>query len=116
MNKELKEKWLKALRSGEYKQGNMRLRRNDEQGDLYCCLGVYADCLVKEGIGSWKIIEGSWAYVHPDHKESTKDITELRVEIMDRENQNKAMIMNDAGNRSFTEIADYFEVNLKVEE
>ena len=31
------EKWLKALESGRYKQGNGRLRRED---NTHCCLGV----------------------------------------------------------------------------
>lgn len=34
---EIKQKWLDALRSGEYKQGKGRLR--DGNG-AYCCLGV----------------------------------------------------------------------------
>jgi hypothetical protein len=33
---ELQEKWLKALESGEYKQGQFALYRNGS----YCCLGV----------------------------------------------------------------------------
>ena len=36
MDKELKEKWVKALRSGAWKQARGRLR----DGDAYCCLGV----------------------------------------------------------------------------
>lgn len=39
MRKSVKEKWLKALRSGEYKQTQGVLR--DENG--YCCLGVLCD-------------------------------------------------------------------------
>ena len=36
MNKRIKAKWLKALRSGRYKQGHNRLYEDRE----YCCLGV----------------------------------------------------------------------------
>ena len=39
MRKSVKEKWLKALRSGEYKQTKQCLK--DEVG--YCCLGVLCD-------------------------------------------------------------------------
>ena len=44
MNKEVKKIWLAALKSGEYKQGKGRLRR-DRSGeqDTYCCLGVLCD-------------------------------------------------------------------------
>lgn len=37
MNIEWKKKWVKALRSGEYKQGRTKLRSLD---DKFCCLGV----------------------------------------------------------------------------
>lgn len=43
MKKELKEEWVKALRSGKYKQGREMLRKNVNGEDYYCCLGVLAD-------------------------------------------------------------------------
>ena len=43
MNKELKEKWLTALRSGEYAQGNGALRKPGDAKDSFCCLGVLCD-------------------------------------------------------------------------
>lgn len=39
MNPELKQKWIDALRSGEYRQCSHALRKEDS----YCCLGVLAD-------------------------------------------------------------------------
>ena len=39
MKKEIKKKWLTALRSGKYKQTNGALK--DKQG--FCCLGVLCD-------------------------------------------------------------------------
>ncbi len=36
MNKQVKRKWLKALKSGEYKKG----KHNLEWEGKYCCLGV----------------------------------------------------------------------------
>lgn len=39
MNKEIKQKWVEALRSGEYEQGTESLRRDGK----YCCLGVLCD-------------------------------------------------------------------------
>ena len=39
-------KWVKALRSGEYKQGKYALC--NPLTDKYCCLGVAADLYVKE--------------------------------------------------------------------
>lgn len=37
MKKEIADKWIAALRSGDYKQGKGALRKKD---DTYCCLGV----------------------------------------------------------------------------
>ena len=44
MNQDVKQKWVTALRSGEYKQTGGRLRK----GDCYCCLGVLTDLYDKD--------------------------------------------------------------------
>lgn len=46
MKKRIMQKWVKALRSGEYKQTTYRLI--DDDG--FCCLGVLCDIATKEGI------------------------------------------------------------------
>lgn len=46
--KEVRQLWVKALRSGEYKQGKSCLRTND--GGQYCCLGVLTDLAVKNKV------------------------------------------------------------------
>lgn len=53
MNPEVKTKWLAALRSGNYKQGRMALKRGVGDGTAdYCCLGVLCDI---SGLGAWEI-------------------------------------------------------------
>lgn len=49
MNTQIKEKWVNALRSGEYPQiqGNLR------SPDGYCCLGVLCDLYAKEHSVEW---------------------------------------------------------------
>lgn len=47
MNPEWKEKWIKALRSGEYEQGVNRLKRDGK----FCCLGVLCDI---SGMAEWE--------------------------------------------------------------
>ena len=45
---EIKEKWVRALRSGEYKQAEQSLRREITPGTMgYCCLGVLTDLYCK---------------------------------------------------------------------
>lgn len=52
MNTEVKEKWIKALRSGEYKQAQGKLRDNNNG---FCCLGVLCDVYAKENPqAGWK--------------------------------------------------------------
>lgn len=41
MNKDIKKKWINALRSGKYKQGSGWLLEDNK----YCCLGVLSDIL-----------------------------------------------------------------------
>jgi hypothetical protein len=44
MKKRYKTMWLKALRSGKYKQGKGALVRHGQRGGKkYCCLGVLAE-------------------------------------------------------------------------
>lgn len=47
---EVKEKWLAALRSGEYEQGIEYLHYRDGDSEFYCCLGVLCDLAVQEGV------------------------------------------------------------------
>lgn len=47
MNKKIKEQWVKALRSGDYRQGRALLFANG----CYCCLGVLCDIAP---VGRWE--------------------------------------------------------------
>jgi hypothetical protein len=43
--------WVKALRSGDYKQGRSQLFIKDWMDDSYCCLGVLCDITA---VGEWR--------------------------------------------------------------
>lgn len=49
MDKKIKARWVKALRSGRYQQGTGQLR----SGENFCCLGVLCDLYVKSKKRSW---------------------------------------------------------------
>jgi hypothetical protein len=51
MKQEIKERWINALRSGDYKQGVGRLRSID---DRYCCLGVLCDVVKSDLNLDWE--------------------------------------------------------------
>ncbi len=44
MKKDVAKKWVKALRSGKYKQGECYLKQSDNKGGFnHCCLGVLCE-------------------------------------------------------------------------
>lgn len=49
MNPTIKERWVEALRSGDYEQGARRL----SSAAGLCCLGVLCDLAVQDGIARW---------------------------------------------------------------
>lgn len=116
--KAFKEKWLKALRSGEYEQGHGYLRTS---ANHFCCLGVAGDLHNNE---TWQIPDNEYAVYrtagggvemlvrgdvpdnvydalnqfYPDHGVATTITARLAS-------------MNDT-RRSFAEIADWIEEHL----
>lgn len=61
MNEDLKQRWITALRSGEYEQATGTLKNITEDGVGYCCLGVLAEI---SGRGNWQEYQcdddGNW--------------------------------------------------------
>ncbi len=55
MNEDIKQRWVEALRSGQYTQGTEYLRRDND----YCCLGVLCDLKAPDG---WHAYENSDLY------------------------------------------------------
>ena len=57
MKEEIAQRWIQALRSGEYKQGKSFLRLGEE----YCCLGVLCSLAFEEdpSLGKWELVPDS---------------------------------------------------------
>jgi hypothetical protein len=53
MHPEIKQRWVEALRSGQYEQGTERLCTTTPDGYSFCCLGVLTDLAVQDGAGRW---------------------------------------------------------------
>lgn len=80
MNPEIKEKWIAALRSGDYKQGKSYLAKKGVDGVIrYCCLGVLCEIAVKEGIAQ-RFHENS-SFIAYGISERYQDETYLTKEI-----------------------------------
>src|ERR1017187_2184913 len=66
MKKPIKELWLSALRSGEYKQATDSLKHDEN----YCCLGVLCDLYAKE-MKDDRIRFNGDVFITPSGKEET---------------------------------------------
>ena len=111
MNPQIKQKWVSALRSGDYKQTQRRL--HDENG--FCCLGVLCDLYGKEHNVEWEPSTHSKnAY---EFQDKTGRIPLSVVEWAGVEDCNPYICgrslaeRNDTGS-TFNEIADLIEEHL----
>lgn len=104
MNKAIKRKWVKALRSGLYKQGSGKLRSERDEGDVrYCCLGVLCDILGVENFTGMSVpyqkALDEIGLDYDEHEQINDNATHAA---------NKLANFNDRG-RSFNWIASYIE-------
>lgn len=115
MQPEIKTKWLAALRSGKYAQGQGKLYN----GSAFCCLGVLCDVMSQDSWEELSFDETSEpdTYLHEfgDSNEVLDSI--FREEIgISSDAQDKLTKMNDGGKdepaRTFAQIADWIEENL----
>jgi hypothetical protein len=112
MDKALKAKWLEALRSGRYKQGQRKLRN---QEDEFCCLGVLCDI---SGQGQWRQGDNSSTYRYCKEWESAFCCLPSFMEEFSgigEETEEDLIALNDIDELSFPEIADWIEENIKGE-
>lgn len=105
---EIRARWVKALRSGEYLQTQGQLR--DSEG--FCCLGVLCD-LVQEDISGWWDGEEFLTQDDEEHHTSLPRSVMDLVGIADDEGMFRTRsgglaLMND-GDSSFEQIADLIE-------
>ncbi len=109
MKEEVKNEWVKALRSGEYKQAKHTLKRNDAG---HCCLGVLCDI---SKVGKWEDGTSSYYYVTKDGNAAYTSPPPLVYEwagiIKTMGSNDHLMNMNDTQGKSFLEIADYIDKN-----
>lgn len=113
MKREVRDRWVAALRSGEYAQGRYGLC--DSQG-RYCCLGVLNDVMgnkyISEGGGSRSYLDSN--LVAPIYYSGTNVIW-LEKQGLGAEDIPVLIKMNDVDGASFSEIADWIEENMEVE-
>lgn len=94
MTPTLLKRWLRALRSGRWKQGSGRLRRGNQHGRHYCCLGVLDELAGRPSANSAKLM---------------RDREQHIPVLVDADFQDQLVTLNDTQGLSFEEIADYIE-------
>lgn len=98
MDAKLKEDWVKALRSGGYRQGIGKLRSGDE----FCCLGVLCQIAGVE--------------ISPDGMGAGLSGYKPLAKLIGKEDLSPLFLRNDGHGKfakhSFPEMADYIEANL----
>lgn len=111
---ELKDKWLAALRSGDFKQGRGYLcpKSYNSKNLHYCCLGVLAEisgCFAKV-----KDVDLCTLYEYEGDSATDKLYFNGKYVILKGSTQNTLIAMNDSG-QSFGHIADWIEANIPAE-
>ena len=113
MRKEIAEKWVAALRSGEYKQTSGILANHNRTE--HCCLGVLCELAIKAGVEmqierevgtSCMRFDGEGSHL-PDCVQDWAD-TYGEVAVVARQSLTELIHMNDKG-CSFEDIADVIE-------
>lgn len=127
MDKEWKEKWIAALRSGNYEQSQGQLSTLHKNGSTtFCCLGVLCDIHpdvkeVKIGPENSDLNMGWVEYYFADKNDMGRLPENFRDTLkMELEYEDQLIAMNDGdGDGSdygyeadFKEIADYIEENM----
>lgn len=126
MDKQIKQRWIDALRSGDYIQGAGRL--HDPEENSFCCLGVLCDLYIKDHSKST-----AWSF-GPSVNEEAINATEgyLPGEVIDWAKLQSSFSgdlvvyqddgtgievteLNDSG-ASFRKIARYIESSIDPEE
>ena len=106
MNPKWKDWWLRALRGGLYEQGTSNLRNKD---NTCCCLGVLCDGVDPR---QWRL--GRFSYKYGDDVRWAECYPPKAIEVkagISTDVIRTLANMND-NHMSFTQIADWIEVNL----
>lgn len=107
------QKWINALRSGEYPQCKMVLKNAHNQ---FSPAGVAMDLWVKEGHGRW--IQRGLAYAWIDNKPQQYSTNQIYVDTMhalgiNEHHVSRVSELSEHSNYNFSQIADWLENNVK---
>ena len=110
-DKKLMARWIRALKSGKYNQGQEWLNRYNQ----YCCLGVLCDLINPKGWVAKKNGEET-VYSWKNTPRAVEVFDRLPIPVRNKigltgDDQSSLIIMNDVG-KSFETIAVWIKTNL----
>lgn len=118
MNKRIKSRWLRALRSGKYRQNTGCLKDIDHEGNAYfCCLGVLCDLHSKSTKTPWGRGD-TYLSLRGVLPSEVVDWAELsgnnpyNPHVVYQERDSSLMNLNDENALSFEQIANVIEKQL----
>jgi hypothetical protein len=109
--------WIKALRSGHYRQTEGQLRKtknfsSEHTSYAYCCLGVLQDLAVKDGGAPWATQYGEDHGDMPYGEDGEPKKNILKFLGLTDAMVNKLVELNDNEGASFEEIANHINKNI----
>lgn len=113
MNKEIAKKWVKALRSGKYKQGKGFLRTTKNE---YCCLGVL--CEIHRTVhkkNKWVTKDGVKFYMQTEAAlpKTVMKWANVKRQFGSLSSETTLAALNDNG-KTFNQIADIIEKRVEA--
>lgn len=119
LDKEVKQKWCDALRSGEYEQGKtfLKVKYKGEYKYRYCCLGVLCEILEDRldlSVSKVNMEEGMSILFNENNTGLPKKVQEFTGlskygNIDEEDDEDSLASYNDSGEYTFDQIADIIE-------
>ena len=111
------QKWVDALRSGKYVQGQSCLRKTVEGVSTFCCLGVACDVYRAEVGGHWGAIDrpGAIYFTDPDNDIVAAFLPPSVAKWLGlawndgQMPKDRLTTLNDSDKYTFAQIADHIE-------
>lgn len=102
MKFDVKQKWVEALRSGEYQQGKDALRSEDKFGkDQYCCLGVLCEVV---GGGEWEDFDGHAQRYNYGHTKGVELLPQQLAEDVGLDREPTVRVETEDGSHDWVEL------------
>lgn len=121
MKKDIMEKWITALKSGEYKQTKFYLKAAKSKKSYgYCCLGVLCDLAIKDGVNikvqKERDESNNFRYVFDSESGTLPTSVKKWADFYDYDFIKTLTEMNDNEGMNFRQIASVIRLYMSTEQ